>query len=97
MRRALPPRTRRDVHDELAALVGGLAVVELGCGPGRLMSLLERLGARCVGLDLADLSASRVVCHRVRDAALIIALERRGEFCGPRGAAGSPCPPFRPG
>ncbi len=61
-------KTPEELIEKFKNLVSGLRILELGCGPGFALPVLQRHGAQCKGIDIRNLGIPEIFRPEVGDA-----------------------------
>jgi len=73
-------KTPEELIEKFNNLVSGLRVLELGCGPGFALHVLEQYGAQCKGIDIRNLGVPEIFRPEVGDARKLSSFYDAEEF-----------------
>lgn len=72
--------TTEELINKFLNLISGLRVLELGCGPGFALKVLQNHGAQCRGIDIRDLAIPEIFRPEVGNARNLSAYYDADEF-----------------
>ncbi len=72
--------TPQELVEKFKNLVSGLRILELGCGPGFALHVLEQYGAQCKGIDIRNLGIPDIFKPEMGDARKLSSYYAAGEF-----------------